>query len=632
MIVLQAHNLSKNFGDKSILKKISLAVNEKERLGIVGVNGSGKTTLLRCLTGEIVPDEGEVSFAGLKTVGYLEQLPDSKPGTTAWEAVMDGFTKLIEQRRLLHSLEQEMSQAQGDLSRIMDRYARVTEEYERADGYACENYARRILAGLGFSPEEYDKPLDVFSGGQKTRLNLGRLLAISPDILMLDEPTNHLDIGSVEWLEDFLKSYPGTVLVVSHDRMFLDRVATRIVEAAAGKLRSYNGNYSNYLKLKARDDQAAMQAYDKQQEYIQKTEDYIRRFKAGIKSKQARGRQLQLQRLEKLDLPVQDRVMGEWNVKMNQESGQDVLSVNSVKKAFGDLTIFSDAGMKVHKGEKIALVGPNGCGKTTLLKMISGELNPDAGEIRLGSRVDMAYFSQEHEDLTAEYTLLEEILYNFDMTVEEIRTCLGRMLFREDEVFKQVGDLSGGERGRLALLKVILSGANFLLLDEPTNHLDIASCEAVEHILGQFPGTILLVSHDRYFIDQVADKVIAVEDSGLQYYWGNYSYYREKLQEKNNLMEAEKRLARKQKESFGERVEEKEQQRLQRKLRRELDDTEAQIETLETRKTELAELLSAPDTYEDIDRSRSLTSEYQQTEKLLTEAYARWEELTEEIG
>lgn len=632
MIVLQAHNISKSFGDRWIFRNVSLAVNDKERIGIVGVNGSGKTTLLKCLTGALAADEGEVMVSGLKSTGYLEQLPEIKPGTTAWESVMSGFSALIEQRRLLRKLEQEMAAGGADLQKIMDRYARVTEEYERANGYACENFARRILTGLAFSGEDFDKPLDNFSGGQKTRLNLGRLLALTPDILLLDEPTNHLDIESVEWLEEFLKSYPGTVLVVSHDRMFLDRVATRTVEMAGGKLTSFNGNYSNYLKLKARDNEAARRAYNKQQEYIQKTEDYIRRFKAGIKSKQARGRQLQLERLERLDETWPEQVITDWVIKMKQESGQDVLTITDLFKSFGDLTIFHNASVRIQKGEKIALVGPNGCGKTTLLKMITGEVNPDQGQIKPGSRVDIGYFSQEHEDLNREHTLLEEILYSFDLTVEEARTYLGGMLFSEDDVFKKISSLSGGEMGRLALLKIILTGANFLLLDEPTNHLDIQSREVVEDMLSQYPGTILMVSHDRYFIDQVADKVIAVADAGLEYYWGNYSYYHEKLQEKASQIEEEKRIIKKEKEKLRDNSEEKEQQRAQRRMRRELDEIESQIETMEERKSELEAFLSDPDTYGDMDKSRSLTNEYKEIEAELANAYARWEELSEAIG
>jgi ATP-binding cassette subfamily F protein 3 len=414
--------------------------------------------------------------------------------------------------------------------------------------------------------------------------------------------------------------------------MFLDRVATRTVEMAGGKLRSFNGNYSNYLKLKDRDDEAARRAYDKQQDYIQKTEDYIRRFKAGIKSKQARGRQLQLERLERLDETWQDQVITDWKIQMKQESGQDVLTIADLSKSFKDLSILHNVNLRIQKGEKIALVGPNGCGKTTLLKMIMGEVEPDHGKIKLGSRVNIGYFSQEHEELNPEHTLLEEILYGFDLTVEEARTYLGGMLFSEDDVFKKVCNLSGGELGRVSLLKVILTGANFLLLDEPTNHLDIQSREVVEEMLRQYPGTILMVSHDRYFIDQAANKVIAIADFGLEYYWGNYSYYREKQQEKVSHIEEEKRLIKKEKEKLRDNSEEKEQQKKQRRIRRELDEVESEIEAMEGRKSELEEFLSDPNTYGDMDKSRTLTNEYKEVEARLANAYARWEELTELIG
>ncbi|MGI5921669.1 MAG: ABC-F family ATP-binding cassette domain-containing protein, partial [Syntrophomonadaceae bacterium] len=377
---------------------------------------------------------------------------------------------------------------------------------------------------------------------------------------------------------------------------------------------------------------AARRAFEKQQRYIQQTEDYIRRFKAGIKSKQARGRQSQLERLDRLEDVWQDRVITDWQIKMKQESGQDVLSITGVSKSFRELKVLNKVDMQIHKGEKIALVGPNGCGKTTLLKMITGQITPDEGTIKTGSRVEIAYFSQEHEDLQPEHTLLEELLSSFDMTIEEARSNLGRMLFSEDDVFKTVSSLSGGERGRLALLKVILAQANFLLLDEPTNHLDIPSREVVEDMLAQYPGTILMVSHDRYFIDQVADKICAIEDQGLEYYWGNYSYYREKLQERANLIEEEKQAIKKDKERSRNNSEEKEQQRANRRLQKELDEIEARIEVMEKRKNELESDLSDPSTYENMDKSRALTSEYQQIQADLTQAYARWEQLTEMLG
>ncbi|MDD3364083.1 MAG: ABC-F family ATP-binding cassette domain-containing protein [Syntrophomonas sp.] len=633
MIVFQVQKVSKSFADKEVLREVSLAVQEKERVGLVGVNGSGKTTLLRCLTGELQPDAGEVILSSSLSLGCLEQMTDKRPGITAWDAVMESFTDLIEKRQLMQELERKMGEGGSVLPKVMEQYARVSEEYERANGYACENTARRILTGLGFGNEEFQKPLAAFSGGQKTRLNMGRLLALAPDVLLLDEPTNHMDMDSVEWLEDFIKTYAGTVLVVSHDRMFLDRVATRIAELRLGELKSYPGNYSAYVKKKAEDELAEQRAYQKQQVYIHQTEDYIRRFKAGIKSKQARGRQSQLERVVRIDAPQREHSVGKHVIKINRESGNDVLTVDGVAKSYQGRAVLKDVQVRLKKGDKLALIGPNGAGKTTLLKIISGQIPADQGEIRLGSQVEMAYFSQEYEDLNLNRTVLEEILFHYDLTLEEARTMLGGMLFSEDDVFKQVGDLSGGEMGRLAFLKMILSGANFLLLDEPTNHLDIDSCQVVEKMLADFDGTVLVVSHDRYFIDQVADRILAIEDGQTEYYWGNYSYYQEKKQEKAKILQIEKREM-KEKASRPDlqlREEEKERKKVRRRLDKDLALLEASIMETERRKTELESFLADPATYNDEGKARDYTSEYRQVEQMLEAAYGRWESLNHEL-
>ncbi len=633
MIVFQVQKVSKSFADKEVLTEVSLAVQEKERVGLVGVNGSGKTTLLRCLTGELQPDEGEIIRSASLSLGCLEQMNDNQPGITAWDAVMESFTHLIDKRQLMHELEARMGVAGDELPKIMEQYARVSEEYEQANGYACENTARRILTGLGFNSEEFQQALTTFSGGQKTRLNLGRLLALAPDILLLDEPTNHMDMESVEWLEDFVKTYPGTVLVVSHDRMFLDRVATRIVELRLGQLKSYPGNYSAYVKKKAEDEIAEQRAYQKQQVYIQQTEDYIRRFKAGIKSKQARGRQSQLERVVRIDAPQREHHIGKHTIKMNRESGNDVLMVDGVTKSYQGREVLSEVQLRLKKGDKLALIGANGAGKTTLLKIISGQIPADKGDIRLGSQVEIAYFSQEYEDLNPDHTVLEEIIFHYDLTLEEARTMLGGMLFSEDDVFKQVGDLSGGETGRLAFLKMILSGANLLLLDEPTNHLDIASCQVVEKMLADFEGTVLVVSHDRYFIDQVANQVLAIEDGRAEYYWGNYSYYQEKKQEKVKTLHLEKREAREKvvRPEIQLREAEKERKRILRRFNQELTTLEASIMEIEQRKTELESLMSDPTTYNDEEKARDYTTEYRQIEETLEAAYRKWEGLNQEL-
>mgnify|MGYP001019265018 CR=1 FL=1 len=632
MIALQANNIYKSYGHVQVLSGASLVVNENERVGIVGPNGCGKSTLLSCISGIMAPDSGTISVASNRSVGYMQQLPDVDPGCTAWDAVMDGYHELLEQRRALAELARMISEAAGpDLERLMLRYAQVNEAYERANGYACEANVRRVLAGLGFKPEQFSQPWSSFSGGEKTRLNLARLLIIKPDILLLDEPTNHLDIVSVEWLENFLTNYRGTIVVVSHDRRFLDRVATRIVEIRNGVTRAYPGNYTDYLKLKAQDDLAARRAYERQQEYIRKTEEFIRRYKAGVKSKQARGRQALLERMERLEAVKDTRSISLATSRFNDESADIVLSARNISKSFGENQILRESNLTIRRGERIAVVGPNGCGKTTLLEMLVGIMPPDTGEVKRGSRVEIGYLAQEWTDHDENRTLLNELVYSFDITREEARTHLGRMLFSGDTVFKRIGELSGGEQRRLALLKLTLTGGNFLVLDEPTNHLDIDGCQAVEEMLEQFPGTLLVVSHDRYFLDQVVDEVIAIEDGSLVRYQGNYSYYQQKVDEKRRRAEE----AAKEKESDDPRtkakLQEREAQKRRRHLAAQLREVEELIAGLEQRKAQLEALLSNPDTYADEELIRDCTREFELVNQDLSAAFAEWEHLMELI-
>lgn len=632
MIVLQANRIYKSFGHIQVLNGAGLVINENERVGIVGPNGCGKSTLLGCISGNLVPDSGMISVATSRSVGYMQQLPEVDPARSAWDAVMDGYHDLLKQRQTLAELARMISEAAGaDLERLMERYAQVNEAYERANGYACEANARRVLAGLGFKPEHFSQSWSSFSGGEKTRLNLARLLIIKPDILLLDEPTNHLDIDAVEWLENFLINYRGTLLVVSHDRRFLDRVATRIVEIRNGETRAYPGNYSEYLKLKAQDDLAARRAYERQQEYIRKTEEFIRRYKAGVKSKQARGRQSRLERMERLEAVKETRSISLATSRFNDESADIVLSAHSISKSFGEHQILQESNLVIRRGERIAIVGPNGCGKTTLLKMLVGVMPPDTGEVKRGSRVQIGYLAQEDADHDENRTLLDELLYSFDITREEARSHLGRMLFSGDQAFKRVGELSGGEQRRLALLKLTLAGGNFLVLDEPTNHLDIDGCQAVEEMLAEFPGTLLIVSHDRYFLDQVVDEVIAIEDGSLIRYQGNYSYYQQKVDEKRRR-EAE---AVKEKRSgdprLKARLQEREAQKRRRHLAAQLQEVEELIGWLEHRKAELEELLSNPETYADGDLIRDCSRQFSLVNQDLTAAFAEWEHLMELI-
>lgn len=528
MIVIQAAGIEKGLGGRSILHKVDFVLQKGEKVGLVGANGAGKSTLLKCLDGSLLPDAGQISKAQFLSVGSLEQVNIEDQGLLLWDFIMEAFSEILTMRQNMASLEEQMNQPGQDLERLLGRYARLQEEYEQARGYACETDARRILSGLGFSTEQFSQSVKNFSGGQKTRIKLARLLAANPDCLLLDEPTNHLDTGSVEWLEDYLSSYPGTLLVVSHDRMLLERVATRIIEVRNGCLYSFPGNYNNYLKQRAVQDLAWERAYQKQQEYIRKTQEFINRYKAGVKARQARGREAQLNRLERLEQPRDDRVLSAWPLPQIPPSGEDVLEVEGISKGFDKVQLLDGVNTKIRRGDKIALIGPNGSGKTTFLRIIQGLELPLTGQIKWGSRVRTAYFAQESENLNPENTLLEEIYNNFTLTLEQARTYLGSILFSGDDVFKKVNSLSGGERGRLALLKALLSKPNFLILDEPTNHLDIHGRVAAEDLLACFPGTILMVSHDRYFIDQVCNRVLAIENKTLVPYGGNYTYFREK--------------------------------------------------------------------------------------------------------
>jgi len=632
MVIFQANNINKSFGEHQVLRGVSLVLQEKERVGLVGVNGSGKTTLLKCLTGEMEADTGEVAKSNLLTLAYLEQLPQVDGTATLWEAMMDSFSSILDMRQQLHALERQMVQEDDRLEKIMNDYAVILEQYERAGGYACEASARRIMLGLGFDEEEFKKPFKTLSGGEKTRLNLGRLLAVQADLIMMDEPTNHLDMPSVEWLEEWLINYPGTVLVVSHDRMFLDRVVSRVVELKGGSLASYPGNYSRYLELKARNEEAQLRAYEKQQEFIKENEEYVKRYKAGIKARQARGRQSKLQRLERLEKPGDEENIGSWELKPETESGQEVLFLHDITKSYGQHLVLDRVEFTIRKGETVAVIGPNGCGKSTLLKIILGIIKPDQGEVKLGSRVRTAYFSQEFEELSPDNTVLDEIIYNSSLDLTAARNLLGRMLFRGDDVFKPVASLSGGEKGRLCLLKVILSGANFLILDEPTNHLDIESCQVVEELLSGYSGTVLLVSHDRFFIDRLATRIAAINDKKLSFYPGNYSYYYEKYRQLQVSQTDNKKIAFKEDSVQQEfRNKQKSWQREARRLQNILQAVEEEITVLEKRKAELENILGDPDIYTENEKARAFSTEYQCLEQDLTAAYGRWEAVLQEI-
>ena len=628
MLVMQVQKLNKEYGDRSILTEVSFALHKGERVGLVGVNGCGKSTLLKCIIGEVSPDSGEISIATQCRLACLEQTPHYSPDSTPWESVMGAYGSLLQMREEMRKLELLMGQDDKDLDDVMKRYAQVTEKYERANGFACETIARRILTGLGFREGDFHRDMTGFSGGQKTRIALARLLAEEPDILLLDEPTNHLDLASLEWLEEFLRSYPGSILLVSHDRRFLDKVVTRILDLHQGELYSYPGNYTDFVAQKQVRLAAMEKAYLKQQEQIKATEEFIRRYKAGIKARQARGRQSQLQRLERLKHPGQNAAIGNWDMEIKVESGQDVLTISGLSKNYPAHPLFSGVELLLRKGERAALIGPNGCGKSTLLKIIVGDEEADAGQCRLGSKVKLGYFAQEHEGLNPELSILDDLVYHGDCTIEEARTMLGRMLFTGDDVFKKIKDLSGGERARLALLKLLMTDANFLVLDEPTNHMDMESRLVVEDMLSQFEGTLLIVSHDRSLIDGLASRVLVFEDQALVSYTGNYTDYRARRaqQQVNNADNTDATATDQQRHRY--RL--KDLQRNLNRLNREKEQAEETLEGLEKRIDKVERDLADPELFADVQAATRLGKEHQELMENYEQAFDHWEKINQQ--
>ncbi|SEJ88306.1 ATP-binding cassette, subfamily F, member 3 [Propionispira arboris] len=529
MGILKVNDLSKSFGIEELFHGVSFEVTRGDKVGFVGANGAGKSTLMRCLMGLDEYDGGHIQFDTADTVGYLEQ-ETSFGDWPLYEELRQSFSDILHLAEEKAKLESKIEQAADDavMESLMEEYSKIVDQFERLDGYDYESRIRRIAYGLGFTDEDFKKNVGHFSGGQKTRICLAKALLREPDFLFLDEPTNHLDIEMIEWLEDFLKSYKGGVLLISHDRFFLDRVATRIIELENKTVIDYTGNYTRFTRVKE-DRRAALEsAYEKQQVHIKNTEEYIRKYKAGIKSKQARGREKQLNRLERILLPPNSIGFNYFSFNPPAECAQRVAELEEVSMTFGQQDIFKKLSLLIRNGDGVALVGPNGAGKTTLLRLLIGELESPTGRVKIGSRVKIGYYSQQHEGLNEANRLIDELLFEYGITEEQARRYLGSFLFYGDDVYKIIGSLSGGEKSRLAFLKLMLTGANFLILDEPTNHLDIPAKEAVEEALMAFPGTFITVSHDRYFLDKVTNCTCELSAGILTEYNGNYSYYHEK--------------------------------------------------------------------------------------------------------
>lgn len=630
---IKVQKLTKSFGIHTVFKDVSFELHRGERLGLIGANGAGKSTLLKCLIGEEEYDDGNFIVSAGETVGYLQQNITYDAGLTLRQLLTEAWQDVLRLEKQLKETEQVMRERPQD-TELMGRYARMQEKFEWLGGFAYESMSRKIVQGLGFSAADMERPVQEFSGGQKTRINLAKALVRRPDYLFLDEPTNHLDVDMLEWLETYLLSYEGGILIVSHDRYFLDRVATGILDLADGGVKKYKGNYTQY-KIQYRQQRDALEkAYQKQQEHIRETEDYIRKYKAGIKAKQARGRQSQLNRLERIDLNPEAATL-KFSFSPAVESGQKVLVVDDVCGGYTGKPLFSHLSLSIRRGETVALVGANGTGKTSLLKLIMGETTPTSGHIVWGSRVQPGYFSQEHTEFNGRTTVLAEIMDTFSYGEEEARSVLGRFLFRGDEVDKTIGALSGGEQARLALLKLFLQGPNFLILDEPTNHLDIPTREILEKALLDFGGTYLVVSHDRYFLDTIAGRTLVLENRTVKEYLGNYSYYREKRQEEQQAAQEKAEPATaipKKKEATG-------KIRASEHIKKSAPSSYGKEKQLETIEMKIAELeatvkmyevqLSLPENMADSQTLMTLNEQYEKTVEALQQAYEKWETLAE---
>ena len=627
--------LGKSFGVRQVFSNVSFEIKEGDRIALVGPNGAGKSTLLKCILGIEELDEGQVVMSPVASIGYLQQdvnLGDASLAEeieTAWEDVHALENKLQELTTYLETHEA----SESDLQRLDYLQNRL----EWLGGYDYEQKTKRIVYGLGFTDEDLYKPANAFSGGQKTRINLAKALVRSPDFLFLDEPTNHLDMEMLEWLEGYLSSYRGGILIVSHDRYFMDRIVTGVVELDHHKATTYRGNYSRYVAQREERLKADTIAYEKQQEYIKKTEEYIDKYRAGIKSKMARGRQSQLNRLERLEAPETSHSL-DFKFPPAAMSADKVLVLDHVSIGYKtDDPIIDDVSVVVRRGESVALIGPNGAGKSTMVKAIVGELFPTEGHIDIGNRVQVGYFSQEHEELHDRWQVVDEIINNYNFTEEKARNVLGSFLFKGDDVFKLVGDLSGGERARLALLKLFLQGDNFLILDEPTNHLDVPTREIVERALQQFGGTCFIISHDRYFLDQVSTRTLVLENKGLTEYLGNYSYYKEKLKEQQDiaaLTEVVEEVAKEDVKSEAKTIspspfDEPKKKTNTYMVEKQLAEVEEEIARLEATMKMYEVQLANPVVQQDLAEMENISKQLSDTESNLQKLYEKWEHFSE---
>ncbi len=631
MAILSVQNLGKYFGGQDIFSDLNLVIEHGDRIALIGPNGEGKTTLLRAIAGVEPATQGRVFAAKETKIGYLEQHASllSTVGTL-WELAMGAFAALIQAETDLRVMEHAIAAETDDArhAQLLEKYGEAQIQFEHAGGYAYEQTARQVLSGLGFTPADYHRPLAQFSGGEQSRAQLARILLERPSLLLLDEPTNHLDLASVEWLENYLQSWPGGLLVVAHDRYFLDKVATRVWEMSLGRVETYRGNFSQYVVQRAERLDRLKKDYQAQQEFIAKEEDFIRRNIAGQRTKEAQGRRKRLERLEKVDRPLEQKTLN-LNLQTTLRSGDLVLATHGLVVGYPNAAaLFACPDLEIRRGQTVALLGPNGAGKTTFIKTILGSLLPQSGEIRFGAGVKVGYFAQTHSSLNLEASILDEILSVRNLPVGEARNYLGQFLFSGDDVFKPIGALSGGERSRVALAKLTLTGSNFLILDEPTNHLDIASQENLEDVLNDFAGTILLVSHDRYFVDALATEVWALEPDtkSVAVTEGGYSDYLA-VQQAQLAAAANGKPGGEAPKGKLIREQNKAEKRAIEKKARQIAEIETIIAATEQKLAQLSQQLEAASMAQDIFKLQELGEAYQSTEVKLEELITQWTEM-----
>lgn len=614
MILISVQELQKSFGVHEVLRSVTFSLQKGEKMGLVGVNGCGKTTLMRMIAGEMQPDGGSIHRNKDLRVGYLAQLDDIPLTDTVWGALLKVFEPIRVMERRMAEIEKLLESADPETAlRLSSEYQRLTESYNAQQGYAYEGEILRVLNGLGLKPEMHQRQVSTLSGGERTRLSLAKLLLQKPDIILMDEPTNHLDLEAIEWLQDYLTDYKGSLLLISHDRYFLDHVCTTMGELLGGKMIKFTGNYTEYMKKRTADFETRMKAYELQQKEIQREQAIIERYRSFNREKSikaAESREKRLAKVERLEKPVEEQHV-RFSFDARRRSGEEALEVRELSKSFEGQPVFQNLSFKLRTGDRVALIGPNGVGKSTLFRILTHQINPDHGSVRFGTNIDIGYYDQHQQNLNPQNTILDEVWNAFPKLEQtRIRSALGLFLFTGDEVFEKIEKLSGGERGRVALTKLMLKQDNLLLLDEPTNHLDMDSREVLEDALRDFPGTILAISHDRYFINRFAEKVMVMEKDGVTEYLGNFDDYIEKRDRPrppvSSLEDEPTRTA-----QTREKKKTRQQNALLQELKAAVDKAEAAIEQNEREMARLEAELARPETYNDLEAMRRLTESYQ---------------------